>query len=100
MAGRLRSKRRVNRQQQVLIAERLGRELDCPRCHGADRGRNVSVTRNEDDRRPAAVRKFSLQIQAARSRKLQIEHQAGGRVRPAGFQKFRRRPIRRHAKPH
>src|ERR1039458_3446904 len=45
----------VDRLQQFLVAEGFGKELDCPRLHSADRRWNISVTGNEDDRRPYAV---------------------------------------------
>jgi len=95
----IRGERRVDRRRQFLVTERLGEELNRPRLHGADRRWNISVTRNENDRRPCAIGQFALQFQAARPRELQIQHQAGGRVRLAGPQKLRRRTKRATRSP-
>src|SRR5262245_468522 len=51
--------------EQGRIVEWLGQELDRPRCHGAGGQRDVSVTRDEDDRgRVAGRRQRPLKIEA------------------------------------
>src|SRR5271157_876505 len=75
--------------QQILVAEGLGQELDRATLHRLDGHRDVAVPGDEDDRE-LDVRggEFSLKVEAASPRQPDIEHQAGGSVRPSGLEEF------------
>src|SRR5262249_13256492 len=68
--------------QHVLIAKRLGKEVDGTRLHGAHRHGYVAMPRHEDDR-DADIRllELGLEIQSAYAGQPDIEHQA---ARPLG----------------
>src|SRR5882762_637288 len=77
----------------LLMAERLGQEVDCSGLHRLDRHRNIAMTRHEDDRDvDTRLGQFDLKVEAAHSWQSDIEHQTTGDIRKAALQKFRGRP--------
>src|SRR5262252_852670 len=79
----------LNRVQQVLIAERLGQELDRATLYRLDGDRDVAVSRDEDDRNVNVRRReLSLKIETASPGQPDIEHQARGPFRAPFFHQF------------
>src|SRR6202035_3180440 len=79
----------LDRVQQVLIAERLGQELDRSSLYRLDGHRDVAVSGDEDDRNVNVRRRqLSLKIETTSAGQSDIEHEAGGSVRAPFAQKF------------
>ena len=63
--------------EEILLAKRLGQELDRAGFHRANRHGNVAVTREKDDRqRCVRVGKLSLEIEPALPREAHVEDEA------------------------
>src|ERR1700722_4882512 len=85
------SKAELDRVDQVLITERLGQELNGTAFHRLHGHRDVAVPRYEDDRDlDIRLRKFALNIQAARPGQSNVEDEAGGTGRAFGFEEVGR----------
>src|SRR5437868_1992123 len=79
----------LNRVQQVLIAEWLGQKLDRSSLYRLNRHRDVAVSGNKDDRNMnVRGRQLSLKIETASAGQSDIEHEAGGAIRPPFVQEF------------
>src|SRR5262249_32621639 len=74
---------------QVLLAQRLGQEFDRTGLHGAHAHRDVAVSRDEDDRNADIVPdQLSLKIEAAQTRKPDVEDKTAGHVRTLALEKL------------
>src|ERR1700735_240957 len=75
----------LNRVQQVLAANRLGRELQCSFFHRTHRHRNIAVPGNENDWK-VDVRfvQFALKVKAVQTWHPHVEDKTGGRIRALG----------------
>src|SRR2546427_5252854 len=83
----------VDRIQQVLVPEGLGKELHRTGFHGLHRHWNVSMTGDKDDRNPdARVNQLVLKVQTVHSRESYVQNQATRSVRPLATEEFLRRP--------
>src|SRR5579862_5134685 len=72
-------KRLLDRVEQILIPKRFRQELHGPRLQRPDRHRNVSMSRNEDDRDlQTDLGQSVLEIKTAHLRQSYIEDQATG----------------------
>src|SRR5216683_1056318 len=79
----------LDRVQQVLIAERLGQELDRSSLYRLDGHRDVAVSGDEDDRNVNVRRRqLSLKIETTSARQPDVEHKASGAVRAPLVQEF------------
>ena len=86
---------RYNGIEHVLIAKRLGQEIDRSALHGPDRHRNIAMAGHEDDWNVnVRLGQFGLKVQAAQSRQSDVEDQAAGNVRKLSLQYFWRRTER------
>jgi hypothetical protein len=75
--------------EEILIAERLGQELNIAALHRLHRHGNISIARDEDDwDLPVRRSQFALKIKAALPRQSDVEHQASWTVRPVGLKKL------------
>src|SRR5207245_3975892 len=75
--------------QQVLIAERLGQELDRSSLYRLDGHRDVPVSGDKDDRNVNIRRRqLSLKIETTSPGQPDIEHEASGAVRAPLVQEF------------
>jgi hypothetical protein len=82
-------KAQLNRVQQILIAERLGQELDRSSLYRLDGHRDVAVSGDENDRDVNVCRReLALKIETAPACQLDIEHQASGSFWAPFFQEF------------
>ena len=81
--------------QQVLVAHRLGQEIDGARLHGAHARGNVALPGDENDRpvRPSGCQRL-LQLEAIETRHRDVEYGATGNRRIVMGQEFLRRRIR------
>jgi hypothetical protein len=80
-AGSIQLHRLANRLEQILLAKRLGQELDRARLHGPDRHGNVAVPGEEDDRQGrVGAGQLALQIEPAEPGEPHVEHDAARRV--------------------
>ena len=78
-----------DRIQQVLIAERLGQELDRSSFYRLDRHWDVAMSGDEDDRNVnVGRRELALKIETTSAGQPDIEHEASGAVRAPFVQKF------------
>src|SRR6266568_7421898 len=69
----------LNGVEEVLIAERLRKELNGTTLHRLHRHRDVAVPRDEDDwEHPVGRGELALKVKAALPRQSHVEHQAGG----------------------
>jgi hypothetical protein len=85
--------RLADRLEQISIVERLRQKMHRAGSHRLNRHRYIAVTSNEDDRRaPAARDQFSLDIQPASIRKLDVQDEAGRRSGILVVQEIPRRP--------
>src|SRR5262245_33469347 len=90
----------LNRIQQILIVEWLGKEFNRSSLHGADGHRDVSVTSDENDRDLRfGGSEFPLEVEPAQTRQPHVQHKAAGPIRAAGLQKFLRRSERLDSPP-
>src|SRR5262249_47331998 len=79
----------LNGIEEVLIAERLGQELDGPSFHRLHRHRDVAVTGDEDDRDlPVCSGELTLEIEAALAGQSDVEYKAVGAIRRIGPKKL------------
>jgi hypothetical protein len=77
---------------QVLVAERLGQEIDRARFHGPHRHGDVAMRGDEDDGYlNIGFDQLALKIEAASLWQPDVEHEAAGNFRQRGLQHFRRR---------
>src|SRR6516162_67102 len=91
----------LDRVQQVLIAERLGQELDRSSLYRLDGHWDVAVSGDEDDRNlNVRCRELSLKIETASAGQPDIEHKAGGSFRAPFFDEFRHRSQRLYLQAH
>ncbi len=71
------------------VAERLGQEIHRAGLHSPDAHRNVAVSGDQDDRqRDIQLGQARLEVQAAGSRKPDVEHQAAGDIGALGGEKL------------
>src|SRR3984957_8231509 len=84
------SKADLNGVEEVLIAERLGQELDGAALHRLHRHRDLAVPGGEEDARPLRVRRrqLALKIETALVRQSDVEDQAGRANRRTRFEKL------------
>jgi hypothetical protein len=76
----------------VLVAKRLGEEIDRAGLHGAHRHRNVAVAGHEDDWiADALADELALQIEPAHAGKADVQHDAAGAVGQRAAEQFGRR---------
>src|SRR5258708_9427160 len=67
--------------QQILVAERLGEEFDCPSLHSANTHWDVPVAGQKDYRDTNFSRcKLPLKIEATQSRYSDVQHKSTGRI--------------------
>src|ERR1700724_2289483 len=79
----------LDRVQQVLIAERLGQELDRSSLYRLNGHRDIAVSGDEDDRNVNVRRReLSLKIETASARQPDIEHKASGSFRAPFVDEF------------
>ena len=91
-AGAVLFERRADRVEQILVAERLGQELDGAGLHRPHRHRDVAIAGDEDDRQlRLGLRQLALHVETAAPREAHVEHDAAGPVRPLALQEFLRR---------
>jgi hypothetical protein len=75
------SERSLDRIEEILMPEWFGKKLKRSRLHGLDRHRNVSVSREKNNRNMySPSSQFVLKIQAADTGKSHIQNQATGTV--------------------
>src|SRR6202030_417947 len=87
--------------EQILLAKRLGKKPDRTGFHRLQRHRDITVTRNEDDRNlNAGCDHLPLQIQAAQPGQTHVEQYARGCFRTRVAQKFSSRRERLNLIPH
>ena len=77
--------------QQHVIAEWLGQELHCPGLHRLDRGRNVAITSDEDDRHVCPIDEALLEIETGEIGKRHIQNQATRTADARTFEELLRR---------
>src|SRR5262245_60623776 len=78
---------KLNGIEKILVAERLGEELDRTPLHCLHRHRDVAMARDEDDRDlPVCRSQLALEIEAALAGQSDIEHQASGAIRWIGLE--------------
>src|SRR4051794_12419517 len=78
----------LNCVEELLIAERLRKELNGTTLHRLHRHRDVAVPCDEDDWEfPVRRGEFALKIKTALPRQPDVEDQAGGAIRTAGLEK-------------
>src|SRR6516225_8276229 len=86
--GTIASEAELNGIEEVLIAERLGKELNRAALHRLHRHRDVAMPGDEDDREfPVRRGKLALKIKAALPRQPDVEDQAGWAIRRIGLEK-------------
>src|SRR5206468_10126245 len=79
----------LNGVEEVLITERLRKELNGTTLHRLHRHRDVAVPCDEDDwELPVRRNELSLKIKAALSRQSHVEDQTAGTVRRIGLEKI------------
>jgi hypothetical protein len=77
----------ANSIQQVLVAEWLGQEFDCPCLESANTHWNVAVAGDKDYRNANISRcKLALTIESAQSIQSNVQHKATGRIRRFSIQ--------------
>src|SRR4029077_10697929 len=75
--------------EELLIAERLGQELNGTTLHRLHRHGNIAMACDEDDWDLSVRRsELALKIKAASSRQSDVEHQANGTIRRVGLTKL------------
>lgn len=75
--------------QKILVAKRLGKEVDGTRFHGPHRHGNVTMPRDEHDGNPdVRLCQLGLEIETAQSWKANIEYQAVRYVRVLAVQEL------------
>ena len=78
--------------QHVLVAKRLGQEIDRSALHRPDGHRNVAMAGHEDDwNLNVGLGQLGLKIQPALSGQPDVKHQAAGDIRQPALQHFGRR---------
>src|SRR5579864_6325122 len=83
-------KRYVNSVKHILLAKRLGQELNRSGSYRLHRHRNVAMPGNEDDRNgDSGVSQFGLKIKSAQSWQSNVEHQATGDIGKLVLQEIR-----------
>src|SRR4051794_33863954 len=86
-SGAIAREAELNGVEELLIAERLRKELDGPALHCLHRHRDVAVPCDEDDWEfPVRRGKLALKIKTALPRQPDVEDQAGGAIRRAGLE--------------
>jgi len=79
----------LNRIQQVLVAERLGKELDGSSLHRPHGHRDVTVGANKDNRDIVlSLSQFALKVESAYSRQPNVEDKATGYILALALQKL------------
>jgi hypothetical protein len=82
----------MNGIEEILITERLGKELNSATLHRLHRHRDVAVPGDEDDwDLSVGRRELALKIQTALPRQSHIEDQTGGATRRIELKKVRDR---------
>src|ERR1700722_3481952 len=80
----------LNGVEEVLIAKRLGQELDGAALHRLHRHRDIAVPGDEDNRELSVRRRqLALKIKTALVRQSDVEDQTGRASRRTGFEKLR-----------
>src|ERR1700688_1123371 len=78
----------LNGVEELLITERLGKELNGTTLHRLHRHRDVAVPCDEDDWEfPVRRGVLALKIKSALPRQPDVQHQAGGAIRRIGLEK-------------
>src|SRR5262249_4808311 len=78
--------------QKILIAKRLGEEIDSAGLHGPYRHGYISMSRNEHDRNAnIRLRQLGLEVETAQSRQPDVEYKAAWNIRTLALQEFLRR---------
>jgi hypothetical protein len=81
-------KTELNGVEEILIAERLGQELDGTSLHRLHGHWDVAMPGDEDDRNlPLCCGELALKIEAALAKHSDVEHQAGGAIRRSDLRK-------------
>jgi hypothetical protein len=93
--------RKLDGVEQILVADRLGEELDRARLHGPHRHRDVAVASDEDDRDlDVRLGELGLKVEAADTGQPDVEHQATRDVGLAGLEELGRRSEHLDLHPH
>src|SRR5215475_3757792 len=78
--------------QKVLVAKRLGEEIDCAGLHGAHGHRNIAMSRNKHDwKSNIRVHQPRLEVEAAQSGQSDVEYEAAWNIRALALQELLRR---------
>src|SRR5262244_292124 len=78
--------------QKILIAKRLGEEIDSAGLHGPHRHGYISMSRNEHDRNAnIRLRQLGLEVETAQSRQPDVEYEAAWNIRALALQELLRR---------
>src|SRR5262245_43026143 len=78
--------------QKILIAKRLGEEIDSAGLHGPHRHGNIAMSRNEHDRNAnIRLRQLGLEVETAQSRQPDVEYKAAWNIRTLALQELLRR---------
>ncbi len=91
----------TNGVKKFLVPTGLGQELDSSRLHGLHAHWNIAVAGYEYDRHVRSrLRQFTLELESAKPRQSDIEHEAASNVRALTLEERVRRPKELDVKTH